>query len=106
MENPLGAYNEPTAACGRAHRMANIGRLLAAAARRIANDPRVRSKISDTVEKDIKPRAQQAWDKNKPKLEAKAAELNAQIRKKATRENFDKLAGKVRERFRDAPKDR
>lgn len=82
--------------------MAGLGRLLAAAARRIAADPRVQSKISDTVENDIKPRAKEAWRKNKPKLEAKAAEINDQIRKKATRENFDKLADKVRDRIREA----
>jgi hypothetical protein len=85
--------------------MPKLGRLLAAAARRIAADPRVRSKISATVENDIKPRAKQAWDTNKPKLEAKAAEWNKQIREKATRENFDKLTGKLRDRLRERPKE-
>jgi hypothetical protein len=82
--------------------MAGLGRFLAAAARRIAADPRVQAKISDTVENDIKPRAKEVWRKNKPKLEAKAAEMNEQVRKHATRENFEKLAGKVRDRLRNA----
>ena len=81
--------------------MARLTSLLAAAARRIAADPRVRAKVAETVDNDIKPRAKEAWRKNKPKLEAKAAELNEQIRKKATRENFDKLADKIRNRLRD-----
>jgi hypothetical protein len=81
--------------------MATLSRLLAAAARRLVADPTVRAKIAEVVEKDIKPRAVQAWQKNKPKIEAKATELNEQIRKKATRENFDKLAEKVRDRLRE-----
>jgi hypothetical protein len=81
--------------------MPRLSKLLAAAARRLAGDARVQAKISETIERDIKPRAKQAWEKNKPKLEAKAAKLNEQIRKKATRDNFEKLAEKVRDRFRD-----
>jgi hypothetical protein len=77
---------------------------LVAAARRLAANHEVRAKVAEVVEKDIKPRAQQVWQKNKPKIEAKAAELNEQVRKKATRENFDKLAEKVRERLRERSK--
>jgi len=84
--------------------MAKLSRLLAAAARRIAADPRVQAKISKIVENDLKPKAKEAWRKNKPKLEAKAAKLNEQIRKKATRENFEKLADKVRDRLGDRTK--
>jgi hypothetical protein len=84
--------------------MPRLGRLLAAAARRIAADPRVRAKVSDVVENDIKPKAKQAWEKNKPKLEAKAAELNEKVRQNATRENLEKLAGKVRDRLRERSK--
>lgn len=84
--------------------MAKLSRLLAAAARRIAADPRVQGKISEIVENDLKPKAKEAWRKNKPKIEAKAAELNQQIRKRATLENFEKLAGKVRNRWRDRSK--
>jgi hypothetical protein len=80
--------------------MPKLSRLLAAAARRIAADPRVQARISDVIENDLKPKAQDAWRKNKPKLEAKAAVLHEQIRKKATRENFEKLAHKVRDRLR------
>jgi hypothetical protein len=82
--------------------MAKLSRILAAAARRIAADPRVRAKVSEIVDQDIKPRAKQAWRQNKPKLEAKAAELNEQIRKKATRKNFERLADKIRNRLREA----
>jgi hypothetical protein len=80
--------------------MPRLSRLVAAAARRIAADPRVQAKVAEIVESDIKPKVEEAWRKNKPKLEAKAAELNEQIRKKATRENFEKLAGRLRERLR------
>lgn len=85
--------------------MPRLGRLLAMAARRIAADPRVQAKVSEVVENDIKPKAKQAWEKNKPKLEAKAAELNEKVREKATRENFEKFAGKVRDRFRERSKE-
>lgn len=84
--------------------MPRLSRLLVAAARRLAANHEVRAKVAEVVEKDIKPRAQQVWQKNKPKIEAKAAELNEQVRKKATRENFDKLAEKVRERLRERSK--
>jgi hypothetical protein len=84
--------------------MAKLSRILAAAARRLAADPRVRAKVSEVVENNIKPRAKEAWRQNKPKLEAKAAELNGQIRKKATRENLANLADKIRDRLRDRPR--
>jgi hypothetical protein len=84
--------------------MPRLGRLIAAAARRIAADPRVRAKVSEVVENDIKPKAKEAWIKNKPKVEAKAAEWNEKVRRKATRENFEKLAANVRERLRDRSK--
>jgi hypothetical protein len=82
--------------------MAKLSRILAAAARRIAADPRLRAKVSEIVDQDIKPRAKEAWRQNKPKLEAKAANWNEQIRKKVTRKNFEKLADKIRDRLRDA----
>ena len=84
--------------------MPSLSRLLVIAARRLAANPEVRAKVAEVVEKDIKPRAQQAWQKNKPKIEAKAAELNEQIRRNATSENFDKLANKVRDRLRERSK--
>ena len=82
--------------------MAKLSRILAAAARRIAADPRLRAKVSEIVDQDIKPRAKEAWRQNKPKLEAKAGNWNEQIRKKVTRKNFEKLADKIRDRLRDA----
>ena len=84
--------------------MPRLSRLLVAVARRLAANPEVQAKVAEVVEKNIKPRAQQAWQKNKPRIEAKAAELNEQIRKNATRENFDKLADKVRDRLRERSK--
>jgi hypothetical protein len=84
--------------------MPRLGRLLVAAARRIAADPRVRAKVSEVVENDIKPKAKEVWRKNKPKVEAKAAEWNEKVRQKATRENFEKLAANVRDRFKERSK--
>jgi len=85
--------------------MPRLSRLLAAAARRIAANPTLQAKIAEVVENDIKPKAKEAWAKNKPKIEAKAAELNAKIREKATRENFDKLTAKVRDRMSERSKE-
>ena len=84
--------------------MPRLSRLLAAAARRIAANPRVQAKVAQVVENDIKPKAKELWKKNKPAIEVKAAELNEKVRQKATRENFEKLAGKVRERMRERSK--
>ena len=92
-------------------------RLLAAAVQRIAADPRARAKAAEVYENEVKPRAEAAWQKNKPKVEAawqqnkpkveaKAADLKEYARKKATRENLEKLADKVKQRVAMASQQR
>ncbi len=55
--------------------MALLPRLLIGAARLIASDPRVQEKAADILENQVRPRAEDAWRKAKPKIDAAKAEL-------------------------------
>ena len=61
--------------------MAFLHRFLLNAARRVASDPRTREKAAELFATEVKPRAEEAWRKTKPKIErateeAKAAFMN------------------------------
>lgn len=55
--------------------MALIPRLLIGAVRWIASDPRVQAKAADIMENQVRPRAEDAWRKAKPKIDAAKAGL-------------------------------
>jgi hypothetical protein len=83
--------------------MGRLARFLAAAARRVASDPRVQSKARHWIDEEIKPRAEDAWRRNGPKLRAGMGELREMARKNVTRKNVEKFASSLRDRWRQKP---
>lgn len=76
-----------------------LRRLLIQAAAKIASDPRLRAKAAEVVARDVKPRAEAAWRKAKPKLEAAREDLREIAAQTDPRENPRDFAAKVKERF-------
>jgi hypothetical protein len=85
--------------------MTILRRMLFQAARRLGSDPRVRAKAQETFETEVKPRAQAAWRRTKPKLDAARDELRDIAREADPRQNPRAFAAKVKERLakRDKP---
>ncbi len=79
--------------------MAIFPRLLLHAARRLASDPRVRAKAAEVFDKEVKPRAEAAWRRTKPKIEAAKAELRDIAAETEPRKDPRKFARKVKERL-------
>jgi hypothetical protein len=79
--------------------MARFRYLLLRAARRVALDPRVRAKAAEVLDKEVKPRAEAAWRRSKPKLDAAKAELRQIASEADPRKDPRKFATKVKERF-------
>ena len=81
--------------------MAILRRLLVHAATKLASDPRVRAKAAEVMEHEVKPRAEAAWQRTRPKLEAARDDLKEIARETDPRENPRAFAAKVKERFLD-----
>jgi hypothetical protein len=81
-------------------------RLLARVAQQLAADPRVQQKASEVYEREIKPRAEKAWQQAKPKLQTAGQNLAQRAEKSLTRENMEKLAAKVRARWDERERNR
>ena len=79
--------------------MAIFPRLLLHAARRLASDPRVRAKAAEVFDKEVKPRAEAAWRRTKPKIDAAKAELRDIAAETDPRKDPRKFARKVKERL-------
>ena len=79
--------------------MSLIARLLLAAARRAAADPRVQAKAADIYQNEVKPRARAAWRQTKPRLVAAKQDL-----KHIARET-DPKGFAVKKRFVDGARD-
>lgn len=78
--------------------------LLLRAARHIASDPRVQARAAEFLRSDVRPRAEAAWQRAKPKLEAAQAELRAVSREVDPRREPGKFAVKLKERLLDRRK--
>ncbi len=76
-------------------------RLLFYAASWIASNPRVRAKAAEVFEREVKPRAEEAWRKAKPKLDAAKAEIEDIAREADPRANPRQFAAKLKERLLD-----
>ena len=76
-----------------------LRRLLVDAVARLASDPRIRAKAADVLEREVKPRAAEAWRRTKPKLEATRDELRDIAAQTDPRENPRAFAAKIKERF-------
>ncbi len=49
--------------------MSFLRRLVIRAAQELGNNPEARAKVSQVLEEDVKPRAEQAWREAQPKIE-------------------------------------
>ena len=78
-----------------------LRRLLIRAATRLASDPRLRAKAAEVVDREVKPRAQAAWRRTRPKLESARDELKDIARETDPRENPRAFAAKVKARILD-----
>jgi hypothetical protein len=83
-----------------------LRRVLFHAVRRIASDARVRAKVQDVFESEVKPRAEAAWRQAKPKLDAVKAELHDIAREADPLESPRKFAAKLKQRIVDRKKRR
>ncbi len=81
--------------------MVILGQFLVRAASRLARDPRVRAKAAEVLERDIKPMAEEAWRKTKPKLEAARDEVRSIAKETDPRRNPGAFAAKVKKRIID-----
>ena len=86
--------------------MSIFHRVLFHAARRIASDARVRAKAAEVFDSEVKPRAQAAWRRTKPKLDAAKAELQDIARETDPREHPRAFAAKLKERLANRGKRR
>lgn len=75
--------------------MALWTRLLFAAGKRLAADPRVRKKVAATYREDVRPRAEAAWAKAKPALRETRADLRRIAYETPPRQNPGRFAGRV-----------
>ncbi|MFQ6018762.1 MAG: hypothetical protein ACE5KF_11290 [Kiloniellaceae bacterium] len=76
-----------------------LRRLLIQAAAKIATDPRLRAKAAEVVARDVKPRAEAAWRKAQPKLEAAREDLREIAAETDPRERPREFVAKVKARF-------
>ncbi len=76
-------------------------RLLFYAASWIASNPRARAKAAEVFEREVKPRAEEAWRQAKPKLDAAKAEIEDIAREAGPRKNPRQFAAKLKERLLD-----
>ena len=75
--------------------------LLMRTALRIASDPRIQAKAAKVYEGEVKPRAEAAWSRAKPKLEAAKAELQHLARDADPNGRARELAKKLKRRLLD-----
>ena len=81
--------------------MAIIERMLFKAAVKVAKNPRVQAKALEVFEDKIKPRAEQAWKKAKPQLEATLHEVREAAEDIDPGEDPQGFATRVRQRLDD-----
>lgn len=83
-----------------------LRRMLLLAARHIAADPRVRAKAAEIIEREIRPRAERAWQSAQPRIDAVRSELAAIAAEADPRTEPRRFAALVKERFFAADKKR
>ena len=79
--------------------MVLLRRLLFHAAQRLVTDPRVQQKAAELVETEVKPRAREAWQRTRPRIDAARNELADIAAETDLRENPKEFAAKVKERL-------
>ncbi len=84
--------------------MTLLQRLLLNAARKIAANPEAREKAAEIYRDEVKPRAEQAVKKAKPKMDAARAELRDMAAETDPRREPARFAGRVMRRVIDKAK--
>ena len=74
--------------------------LLFRAAVRAASDPRVRAKAREMFDKEMRPRAENAWRRAEPRLDAARADLLDAAKAADPRRDPGRFAGEVIKRWR------
>jgi len=81
--------------------MTPLRRLLWMAAKRIAADERVQAKAAEVIHQEVKPRAEEAWRRVKPRLDAAGTEIRGIARDAEVPKKTRELAKKVKRRISD-----
>jgi len=76
-----------------------LQKLLFKAARRVATDERVQRAAADAYNNEVKPRAQAAWGKAKPRLEETKADIGKIAEETDARRHPARFAGKATRRM-------
>jgi hypothetical protein len=86
--------------------MALWTRLLFAAGKRLASDERVRAKVAGTYRDEVRPRAEAAWAKTKPKIDETRADIRRIADETPPKRNPGRFAGRVARTLIDRAKGR
>jgi hypothetical protein len=78
--------------------MSFLRKLLFRAVRRVATDERVQRAAADAYQNEVKPRAQAAWEKTKPRLEETKADIGKIAAETDARRHPARFAGKATRR--------
>jgi len=71
------------------------------AVKRLASDPRARAKAAEVFEKEVKPRAAQAWRQGKPRFDAAKRDIQEIAREADPRKDPRRFVAKLKRRFFD-----
>lgn len=77
----------------------SLRRMLLFAARQIAADPRVQAKAAEIIDREIRPRAERAWQSAKPRIDAVRSELESIASEADPRTEPRRFAALLKERF-------
>ncbi len=69
--------------------------------KRLAADPRARAKAAEVFEKEVKPRAEQAWRQGKPRFDAAKRDVQEIAREANPRKDPGRFVAKLKRRFFD-----
>ena len=78
--------------------MSFLGKFLFRAARRVASDERVQRAAADAYRNEVKPRAQAAWKKARPRLEETKSDIGRIAEETDARHHPARFAGKATKR--------
>lgn len=81
-------------------------RLLFMAAKRFATDPETRRRAAEMYEREVRPRAERAWQSTRPRLEAARDELREAAGEADPRRDPRGFAASVKRRFVDRTRGR
>lgn len=84
--------------------MSFLRKILFGAVRRVATDERVQRAAADAYQNEVKPRAQAAWERTKPRLEKTKADIGKIAEETDARRHPARFAGQATRRVLKALK--